>query len=95
MRNGWIAATVTLAGLTSLPALAGPNWDVIHMAEAGRASHKHEAKLVLPLDHGPRPLTTPWENAERLRRMQELSAQAQKEKSAVLASHAHHVPTHS
>jgi len=39
-------------------AAAGPNWHVIHEAEAHHAHHAKEH--VVPLDHGPRAITTPW-----------------------------------
>ncbi len=39
-------------------AWAGPNWQVIHEAEARHAHHATEH--VAPLDHGPRAITTPW-----------------------------------
>jgi hypothetical protein len=57
--------TVTLIGIlaatSQMPALAGPNWDVIHEAEARHLAH-HAEEHVLPLDHGPRAITTPWLN---------------------------------
>lgn len=39
-------------------ATAGPNWHVIHEAEAHRAHHAKEH--AAPLDHGPRAITAPW-----------------------------------
>ena len=53
--------TGILAAAISMPALAGPNWDVIHEAEAHHLA-RHEAEHVLPLDYGPRAITTPWLN---------------------------------
>lgn len=43
------------------PAFAGPNWDVIHEAETRHLAH-HAEEHVLPLDHGPRAINTPWLN---------------------------------
>lgn len=53
--------TGILAAAISMPALAGPNWDVIHEAEAHHLA-RHEGEHVLPLDHGPRAITTPYLN---------------------------------
>ncbi len=57
--------SVTLFGLLAAawdaPALAGPNWEVIHEAEARHAAHR-AGEHVLPLDHGPRAISTPWLN---------------------------------
>lgn len=54
-----------IAGICTLMQLsvasAGPNWDVIHEAEARHAHHAQEH--VVPLDHGPRAITTPWLNS--------------------------------
>lgn len=69
--------SITLAGMLSislaLPAVAGPNWSIIHDAEAHKASHQQPAATknvptveeVVPLDHGPRALSTPYLNKER------------------------------
>jgi hypothetical protein len=53
--------TGILAAAISMPALAGPNWDVIHEAEAHHLA-RHEGEHVVPLDHGPRAITTPYLN---------------------------------
>ena len=57
--------SATLFGLFAatleLPAFAGPNWDVIREAESRHLAH-HAEEHVLPLDHGPRAITTPWLN---------------------------------
>jgi len=53
--------TGILAAAISMPALAGPNWDVIHEAEARHVA-RHEVEHVLPLDYGPRAITTPYLN---------------------------------
>lgn len=63
-----IAAVVCLSAF-SLPAAAGPNWDVIHKAETDQEGRNRPAALVLPLDHGPRAITTPWLNHVRLGEM--------------------------
>ncbi len=62
MKKIALIAVAALPALFSLPALAGPNWDVIHKAEADKAARKSETSVVLPLDHGPRAITTPWQN---------------------------------
>jgi len=67
----------------ALPALAGPDWQLIEKAraekqaaalETGRVSSSGTSaargdcrveRLVLPLDHGPRAQTTPYQNAQR------------------------------
>jgi hypothetical protein len=81
---------ITLIGAltlsTTLPALAGPDWQIIEQArkakqtaQAERRGDAYEAlpptgagpqkcppdALVLPLDHGPRALTTPSLNQQR------------------------------
>ena len=65
MRKPLLAMIATLAAMVSVPALAGPNWDVIHAAEADRYAQQHDATIILPLDHGPRAHTTQWLNEER------------------------------
>lgn len=103
MKNRALPAIISLSIAFSMPALAGPNWDVIHRAEANKAAHKHEKALVLPLDYGPRAITTPWLNRER---MSELVSQADAESRlaqardrkahVVVAAHSrHNLPTHS
>ena len=81
-----VAAFSTLA----LPAFAGPDWQVIHEAQkAHHQQHENAQKeasttmhnMILPLDHGPRALSTPWVNKE-----EELAAKADK-KTSMLASH--------
>lgn len=82
-----LIAAITLA--TTLPVLAGPDWQAIEharkakqQAQMARPDEAYEAMaptgagpakcppqaLVLPLDHGPRALTTPYQN--RLRKEQ-------------------------
>jgi hypothetical protein len=88
--------SMTLAGILAvsfaLPAMAGPNWAVIREAEMHKAAHQHQTsnkndsatEEVLPLDHGPRAMSTPWLNKER---EQELLAQAHKKKTSLFAYH--------
>lgn len=98
-----IAAVVCLSAAFSLPAAAGPNWDVIHKAEADQEAGKHPTALVLPLDHGPRAITTPWLNHVKLAEMisqldtkNKLAKQNRKQASAVATAPAHTSPsTHS
>ncbi|HKB60824.1 MAG TPA: hypothetical protein VKC56_12360 [Gallionellaceae bacterium] len=103
MKNRALPAILALFIAFSLPAVAGPNWDVIHRAEANKAAHIREKALVLPLDYGPRAITTPWLNRERIG---ELVSQADTESKlarasgrkghVVVAAHTHHnLPTHS
>lgn len=79
--------SATLLGLFAasmeLPAFAGPNWDVIHEAEARHLAH-HAEEHVLPLDHGPRAISTPW-----LNKMQEMHV------ATTPAPHAHMVAANS
>ncbi len=94
MKKTHIALILAASIPFSTPALAGPNWDVIHKAEADKAAHKHEHALVLPLDYGPRAITTPWLNQERLRQQNaQLEAQQgegpQQKNHAGVAGHAH------
>jgi hypothetical protein len=55
----------------SLTAVAGPDWEIIHMAEEHKLSNEHAftsndtKKNVVLLDHGPRAITTPYMNKER------------------------------
>lgn len=80
-----------LAVSFALPAMAGPNWTVIHEAEknhkaAEQPHHNNNAteEEVLPLDHGPRAKTTPWMNKQR---EMELLAGAHKKKTSFIAYH--------
>ena len=60
-------ATVTAGILTAsvaLSAMAGPNWEEIHEAESHKIVLQLPASHALPLDHGPRALSTPWLNKE-------------------------------
>jgi hypothetical protein len=97
MKKSTAALVIALSVPVSMPAFAGPNWDVIHSAEAKKAAHEHESALVLPLDYGPRAITTPWLNHERLgklisqadERKKVAAAQASK-KQVVIATHTRH-----
>ena len=67
----------------ALPALAGPDWQLIEHGRALKQAAAHHAddtqpttqtstyrspsRLVLPLDHGPRAQTTPHANQQRVR----------------------------
>lgn len=96
MRKTSLAAIVSFSIALSMPALAGPNWDVIHRAEANKVAHKHEKTMVLPLDYGPRAITTPWLNREmigeqvsKLNAQQQLAHSQAKKKHPVVATHRH------
>jgi hypothetical protein len=64
MKKGFLIAATTLSALFALPAVAGPNWQVIHDAEHQASVRTGTEQEVLPLDHGPRALSTPWVNKE-------------------------------
>lgn len=76
-----IVAIATLSLVSAMPAFAGPNWGVIRAAEH-HASQDNQ--IILPLDHGPRALSTPWVNKEM--RMETI-AREQKAESIRVASH--------
>ena len=78
-----IAAIATLSLVLAMPAFAGPNWDVIRAAEH-HASQEPDNQVILPLDHGPRALSTPWVNKEM---KMEMIAREQKAESVRVASH--------
>ena len=52
-------------------AVAGPDWEIIHKAEADRVSSEHRSannnmkRTITLLDHGPRAITTPYVNEKR------------------------------
>ncbi len=60
------ASATEQAGNTNQTAPAAPNGDV-HMASASAGAMKCAMpdRLVLPLDHGPRAVTTPYLNQQR------------------------------
>jgi hypothetical protein len=103
MKNHTLPAIISLLIAFSIPAVAGPNWDVIHRAEANKAAHEHEKALVLPLDYGPRAITTPWLNRERLGELvsqidtdSKLAQARARKKAVVVAAHGHQtLPNHS
>lgn len=73
---GFVAAGVML------PAFAGPDWQAIEQARSskriqlaqtnpdGARQACTERRLVLPLDHGPRAQTTPYQNEQRRQRFE-------------------------
>jgi len=66
---------IVIVGLLTMflssTAVAGPDWEIIHMAEEYKLSHERALtsndmkKNVVLLDHGPRAITTPYMNEER------------------------------
>ena len=66
----------------TLPALAGPDWQMIERARENQRAQVAEfenlateqkcsaRKLVMPLDHGPRAQTTPYLNKQRQERFE-------------------------
>ena len=97
MKNSFITVVGMLSALAALPAVAGPDWDAIHEAETYNATHEQQIAVrnnptteVMPLDHGPRALSTPWLNKEL---KLEAISRAQK-KDTVLTAHTHS-PSHS
>ena len=94
MKKSYLIAAGILSVFTALPALAGPDGQIIHDAEHQTASHEQQAvatEAVMPLDHGPRALTTPWMNKE-----EKLSILSRAQNSALTAQHgsAQHSPSH-
>ncbi len=92
--------SLALAGMfavsLALPAAAGPDWTVIRAGETHKSMHTQQAaksnpqEEAVPLDHGPRALSTPWLNQEH-----QLEAAALAHKPApVAASPAHRVAKH-
>ncbi len=83
---------ITLTGVltigATLPAIAGPDWQLIEAARKAKAAATDTPKkLVLPLDHGPRAQTTPWSNQQRrLRAEQEARAKAEAKGTSMPAS---------
>lgn len=59
-----LAAVIASA---SLPALAGPNWRIIHDERRDAA---FQAADCAPLDHGPRAQTTQWLNRKLAQRIE-------------------------
>ena len=81
MKKHHLAAITSFSLVFAMPALAGPNWQVIHAAEQHASQND---QIILPLDHGPRALSTPWANRqERL----EIIAREQKTQSVRVAAH--------
>ena len=90
--------TMALAGILAvsfaLPAMAGPNWTIIHSEETyATKQHPQTGKNhnlqqdILPVGHGPRALSTSWLNKER---ELYLISQEQKKKAPVIAYHDFH-----
>lgn len=78
-----LVAIAALSLVVAMPAFAGPNWDAIRSGEQ-HASQEPDNQIILPIDHGPRALSTPWINKqERL----EMAAREQKAQSARVAAH--------
>lgn len=62
-------STATVALGVGLSACAGPGWrDDAQTAALSPLEQCAARRLVLPLDHGPRPQTTPYENKLRQQR---------------------------
>lgn len=89
MKKSYLIAAAMLSTFVALPAVAGPDWQVIHDAENYQASHEQQASIaqeeVMPLDHGPRALTTPWMNQQE--RAYIVAHQQKKDSSSKLAEH--------
>ncbi len=84
MKKHHLAAITTLSLVVAMPAFAGPNWDVIRASEQ-HASQEHDSQIILPLDHGPRALSTPWINKQE---KFEMVSREQKAQSVRVAAHA-------
>ncbi len=89
-RSKTIAALVA-AGVV-FPAMAGPDFQAIERAReakqaqrtalqtgAERAAMRCDQRLVLPLDHGPRAVTTPHLNAQRKARFEAQQRQCERQ----------------
>lgn len=84
MRQAAVWAFVVASAGMSLPAVGGPDWQLLEQArEAGRVEAEKQVRegaprrLALPLDHGPRAQTTPWLNQQRLKRAEEEARRAE------------------
>ena len=78
--NAW----VLLAAFCSSPAIAGPDWFIVQEAHRMLAQRAIEnkgivSKPVMPLDHGPRALTTPWLNQQMAAHAKDALAQMRKD----------------
>lgn len=78
MRQAVVWAFVVVSAGMSLPAVAGPDWQLLEQArKANRAEAQEQVRqgaprrLALLLDHGPRAQTTPWLNQQRIKRAEE------------------------
>ena len=85
-----LAGALTLGA--ALPAVAGPDFQVIEQARirhaaqrAAEASTSAPRSLVLPLDHGPRAQTTPWLNKQRVLRAEAQARSAMAATSEIAA----------
>ncbi len=60
-------ASVLAISLLPLLAVAGPDWSIIQDARRMSALHNKATleKQAMPIDHGPRALSTIWLNGER------------------------------
>lgn len=88
MRKTFAVLLVTFIATLSLPAAAGPNWDLIHKAESEKDVQKHEDMNILPLDHGPRALSTPWLNQQKEKEI--IAERAADHKLAARQAHSTH-----
>ena len=99
MKMTTVAVAGILAASFSLPAMAGPNWSVIHKSDQmaiqrQQTSHNSNTQEeVLPLDHGPRAKSTPWMNKER--EMELMANKGHKKKTSVIAYHDFKKSSHS
>lgn len=88
MNKSYFIAAGIISTFVALPAIAGPDWQIIHDAEHQAASQEAQSganqTVVLPLDHGPRALSTPWLNKE----------ERLNEQNTTIKLSAHHGPTH-
>lgn len=60
-----VLGAVTLGA--TLPAIAGPDFQLVERGRKAKleAHERLPQRMALPLDHGPRPQTTPWLNQQR------------------------------
>lgn len=84
MKQAVVWAFAAISALASLPAVAGPDWQLLEQARKANQAEAQEQlregrprRLALPLDHGPRAQTTPWLNQQRLKQAEKEARRAE------------------
>lgn len=69
--NHVVKVCMLAISLFSVPAVAGPDWSVIqearYLKQQASLTRSSAEQEVMPLDHGPRALSTPWMNEQHMR----------------------------